>query len=856
MTLNYLLNSFFDASYFEKLFVLLVITVVPIYLFRFIKNFGKKKEVKKMEELKVDEKTVFKLIFTELNVFHEEEKSTNCPFRQNAGIKQERKKEKVFPTAKVEGNKIIISELYGAAESALKQYWLGFEQLLIRKKVIEADDSIGGLVPLGFPGEFAVEINKRIVSFLDSGILLDKYNEYKEIYIAKLLNLRKKEKESWFFGEAVDSKKEIYLPCISKPAILCSGAMGSGKTTTVRSLLLHRFNTDPNIIFYAFDGKDSADWNSLADKLSTFKRCGVVDKGGDELVEFSNIIEKVWEEYMRRKKLFAKVDAINIESYRAKTGEDISYVIMLLEEFPVALNFLDFNKTEGIIGSTANKLKRLMKESRSFGINSILITQDVQDVPKTIAKNCVSLIHRGNKTVANYYQLDAIETLKPGQAFLKGDTTTLVSNFYLGDDIEPYLDNFKQSAKEKLDYALTLYTGNEKTPLSNWKLILSGLLNKEEWEVEDYISNPILKDIAFHANKNGIKICGSWLTKSNFNPYYIADKVDIARTHLYFCDFDLSAGETKKILEDKDGEWPGNAVFINKSELAKWFTRSFSDEFEGDVLYAFLKEKNEKFQVQQTKDLDRAKKEEELRKGDIKVELTPEFVDILSSMPAGKDEEKTRKGDALEVFAVELLSKYYPNKFCYTADYIIELGLSDSRFHATADGGLDLVVTDSKVTNKKEDLTKVKEVVWIQAKNYAGKVGVKPVGEILRAANNYKKFFPNLQEHEKWIICTTGYGKEAQQDAENNDIKLIGRKELVQIINIVNSKNDSPQTTQAPLAEVALEVPTAPVELSKKDKCIVLIKEGMSGADIARKLETTPQYVSRVKASLKKKGKK
>lgn len=81
----------------------------------------------------------------------------------------------------------------------------------------------------------------------------------------------------------------------------------------------------------------------------------------------------------------------------------------------------------------------------------------------------------------------------------------------------------------------------------------------------------------------------------------------------------------------------------------------------------------------------------------------------------------------------------------------------------SGDYGADLILQDRENT------------IAVQAKRYAGSVGVKAVQEVIGALKMY-------DATEAWVITNSYYTKQAQKLAESNDVYLIDRDELIRII--------------------------------------------------------------------------
>jgi len=82
---------------------------------------------------------------------------------------------------------------------------------------------------------------------------------------------------------------------------------------------------------------------------------------------------------------------------------------------------------------------------------------------------------------------------------------------------------------------------------------------------------------------------------------------------------------------------------------------------------------------------------------------------------------------------------------------------------SSGDYGADLILQDREST------------IAVQAKRYSGTVGVKAVQEVIGALKMY-------DATEAWVITNSYFTKQAQKLAESNDVYLIDRDELIEII--------------------------------------------------------------------------
>lgn len=82
---------------------------------------------------------------------------------------------------------------------------------------------------------------------------------------------------------------------------------------------------------------------------------------------------------------------------------------------------------------------------------------------------------------------------------------------------------------------------------------------------------------------------------------------------------------------------------------------------------------------------------------------------------------------------------------------------------ASGDYGADLILEDHD------------DIIAVQAKRYSGNVGVKAVQEVIGSMKMY-------EATEAWVVTNSYFTKQAEKLAETNEVYLIDRDELIEII--------------------------------------------------------------------------
>lgn len=123
-----------------------------------------------------------------------------------------------------------------------------------------------------------------------------------------------------------------------------------------------------------------------------------------------------------------------------------------------------------------------------------------------------------------------------------------------------------------------------------------------------------------------------------------------------------------------------------------------------------------------------------------------------------KRNEKLKKSGIHEIDLMDGFQFEY-----YLAQMFKSQGYKSTVTKARGDYGADLVL-------KSEG-----KIIVVQAKRYKGKVGLKAVQEIRTAVDHYNA-------HEAWVVSNADYTKQAIQLANSNNVKLINREDLIEMI--------------------------------------------------------------------------
>jgi hypothetical protein len=272
--------------------------------------------------------------------------------------------------------------------------------------------------PIVFGGAFA---NSDIMSHLQA---------YDKGILSNLIQRRKapSDPEVIFLGEVIDPRwwqsSQIYMQLSTNPHIVVVGQTRSGKSKGILSFVYSFARAYPDTIWYFADGKGSPDYDPFADFLSEYP-VAKPDKDGDPLIQFANIVDVVWSEYLRRLGLFEAArqegkPCSTIYQYRELVGP-LPQIWLVVDEFSVFNMEMNFDANYKVAGTIANRMKRMAAEAASYGIHLLIASQRYQnsDVPTVMRSNLTArMIYNVQQTDANFLEVEEATKLRTGQAYV------------------------------------------------------------------------------------------------------------------------------------------------------------------------------------------------------------------------------------------------------------------------------------------------------------------------------------------------------------------------------------------------------------------------------------------------------
>ena len=153
---------------------------------------------------------------------------------------------------------------------------------------------------------------------------------------------------------------------------LIGGRSGSGKSNLVNVIIqniAYLYSPD-EVELFLLDYKDGVEFNSYTQPYLTHASLIAVNSNVGYGVSF---LEYILEEKNRRSELFKQTNCKDFKEYREKTGNKLSRVVIIIDEFQTLFTTKDKMKIEQIFAE-------ILRKGRSFGIHLILSTQTLSGV--------------------------------------------------------------------------------------------------------------------------------------------------------------------------------------------------------------------------------------------------------------------------------------------------------------------------------------------------------------------------------------------------------------------------------------------------------------------------------------------
>lgn len=278
---------------------------------------------------------------------------------------------------------------------------------------------------------------------------------------------------------------------------LICGATGSGKTVFIHDLILQlAMNYSPEQLqFYLLDYKEGTEFAIYKD----FPYVNILSMEGE--VEFGlEVLDKAISIMQERGDLFKKEGVANLDGYNKKVSPDkiLPRIIFFIDEFQALLP-----KNQRIASKTNEKIDKILRLGRSFGINLLLATQTLKGIdleasilsnmPLRIAlrmdeKDAIKIFQEGN-TAPKFLK-------NPGEgiynkAYGNGKSNVHFQAFRAIDDTVPQVmnkilnyieDNLSKDVYERIENDRFIYNGENPAELENNLILMENIKNNKHNE--------------------------------------------------------------------------------------------------------------------------------------------------------------------------------------------------------------------------------------------------------------------------------------------------------------------------------------------------------------------------------------
>lgn len=235
-----------------------------------------------------------------------------------------------------------------------------------------------------------------------------------------------KQEDVIYLGNVIDERITSFNTAVALlsdcPHLLVLGKTGSGKTTTMQSLVLSLANLYADSEWIFVDGKSGSEWNIFATHLSSTPVFKEGDEAPDRSKVFALAIGKIYAEFRRRQTLYVEVKASDLKSYRVNAAKELPRLFVVIDEVMPFLVDIDFPANASIPETSAYMLRALLAQARSYGIHIIVSTQRMNaDMPSVMRGNLTTqLFHSSAKKDAIAMDIPVDRKLRAGEYFLRG----------------------------------------------------------------------------------------------------------------------------------------------------------------------------------------------------------------------------------------------------------------------------------------------------------------------------------------------------------------------------------------------------------------------------------------------------
>jgi hypothetical protein len=235
---------------------------------------------------------------------------------------------------------------------------------------------------------------------------------------------------SVLLGWTVDGQEVKFELGDAPPHTLLAGGTGSGKSNLIHVLihgLLHRYSSD-ELNLYLLDYKEGTEFKVYANNVLPQIKLVSIDSDSEYGI---TVLEHLNEELKRRADLFKKSNAKDIKAYRETTGEKLSRVLLIIDEFQVL-----FQESREIAEKATKLFTNIFKQGRSFGVHVLLATQSLAGMSEFIrpflsqlgCRIALSCSEDDSRNILGLDNFEAVHLIKRKEAILNNQNGVKSAN--------------------------------------------------------------------------------------------------------------------------------------------------------------------------------------------------------------------------------------------------------------------------------------------------------------------------------------------------------------------------------------------------------------------------------------------
>lgn len=210
-------------------------------------------------------------------------------------------------------------------------------------------------------------------------------DDYSHGFTGRVLRADPENESTWWCADAkeaatsvfgrmgADNVAELRFDSKDSSSAIIGGRTGMGKSVLIHSILaslITQYGPD-ELELFLIDLKEGVEFAPYAKYKLPHASVVAIESNREFAV---SVLESLDAEIFRRGELFkAKGSNVDLGSYRDATGETLSRIVLVIDEFQVLFE----NETDAISAKAMSLLERVIRQGRAFGIHTLLASQSL-----------------------------------------------------------------------------------------------------------------------------------------------------------------------------------------------------------------------------------------------------------------------------------------------------------------------------------------------------------------------------------------------------------------------------------------------------------------------------------------------